>query len=91
LSAGRSGGPDPRASHQRPSYPRTGARDFHHPVVGDLTLTYEMLDVSADSGLALLMDTAEPDSKSGEALDLLASSTTTIDDADVAEISERPS
>jgi hypothetical protein len=50
-----------------------------------------MLDVSADSGLALLMDTVEPDSKSGEALDLLASSTTTIDDADVAEISERPS
>src|SRR6186997_1402130 len=29
------------------AYPRTGARDFHHPVVGDLTLTCEILDVSA--------------------------------------------
>ena len=31
---------------------RTGTKDVHHPVVGDLSLTYEMLELSADSGLA---------------------------------------
>jgi transcriptional regulator with XRE-family HTH domain len=68
---------------------RTGVKEVHHPVVGDLSLTYEMLDVSADSGLAILTYTAEPGSKSAEALDLLASWTATIDEADAAETSER--
>jgi transcriptional regulator with XRE-family HTH domain len=68
---------------------RTGSKDFHHPVVGDLSLTYEMLDLSADSGLAILTYTAEPGSKSAEALDLLASWTATLDEADAAETSER--
>jgi transcriptional regulator with XRE-family HTH domain len=68
---------------------RTGAKDFHHPVVGDLSLTYEMLGLSADSGLAILTYTAEPGSKSAEALDLLASWTATLDEADPAETSER--
>jgi transcriptional regulator with XRE-family HTH domain len=68
---------------------RTGAKDLHHPDVGDLSLTYEMLDLSADSGLAILTYTAEPGSKSAEALDLLASWTATLDEADAAETSER--
>jgi len=68
---------------------RTGAKEFHHPIVGDLSLTYEMLDVSADSGLAILTYTAEPGSKSAEALDLLASWTATLDEADAAETSGR--
>jgi transcriptional regulator with XRE-family HTH domain len=68
---------------------RTGAKEFHHPVVGDLSLTYEMLDLSADTGLAILAYTAEPGSKSAEALDLLASWTATLDEADAAETSER--
>jgi transcriptional regulator with XRE-family HTH domain len=68
---------------------RTGAKDFHHPIVGDLSLTYEMLDLSADSGLVILTYTAEPGSKSAEALDLLASWTATIDEVDPAETSER--
>jgi len=68
---------------------RTGTKDFHHPVVGDLSLTYEMLDLSADSGLAILAYTAEPGSKSAEALDLLASWTATLDEAEEAETSER--
>src|ERR671911_2956906 len=67
---------------------RTGAKEFHHPIVGDLSLTYEMLDVSADSGLVILTYTAEPGSKSAEALDLLASWTATIDVADAATASE---
>jgi transcription regulator MmyB-like protein len=67
----------------------TGAKHLHHPVVGDLSLTYEMLDLSADSGLVLLTYTAELGSKSAEALDLLASWTATLDEADAAETLER--
>ncbi len=70
---------------------RTGTKAFHHPVVGDLALTYEMLELSADSGLAVLTYTAEPGSKSAEALDLLGSWTATIDVADAATASETAS
>ena len=69
---------------------RTGTKTFHHPVVGDLSLTYEMLDLSADSGLAVLTYTAEPGSKSAEALDLLASWTATIEQGEAAPASDRP-
>jgi transcriptional regulator with XRE-family HTH domain len=68
---------------------RTGTKDLHHPVVGDLSLTYEMLDLSADSGLAILTYTAEPGSKSAEALDLLASWTATLDRAEAGETSQK--
>ena len=70
---------------------RTGTKAFHHPVVGELTLTYEMLDLSADSGLAVLTYTAEPGSKSAEALDLLASWTATIEATDASKTPERTS
>jgi transcriptional regulator with XRE-family HTH domain len=68
---------------------RTGVKDLHHPVVGDLSLTYEMMDLSADSGLAILTYTAEPGSKFAEALDLLASWTATLNETEPAEASER--
>jgi transcriptional regulator with XRE-family HTH domain len=58
---------------------RTGVKEVHHPVVGDLSLTYEMLELSADSGLAILTYTAEPGSKSHEALSLLGSWAATVD------------
>ena len=32
---------------------RTGAKVYHHPVVGQLTLDFEVMDLSADDGLAL--------------------------------------
>jgi hypothetical protein len=51
----------------------TGTKDFHHPVVGDLTLTYNRMELSADPGLAITIWTAEPGSKSAEALSLLGS------------------
>jgi transcriptional regulator with XRE-family HTH domain len=69
---------------------RTGVKDFHHPVVGDLSLTYEMLELSADSGLAVLAYTAETGSKSAEALDLLASWTATIEQSEPAPVPDRP-
>ncbi|MCW2295461.1 helix-turn-helix transcriptional regulator [Rhodococcus erythropolis] len=51
----------------------TGSKSFHHPIVGDLTLAFESLDFAADTGQMLVTYTAEPQSKSSEALRLLAS------------------
>ncbi|MDY0910150.1 helix-turn-helix transcriptional regulator [Microbacterium sp. CFBP9034] len=51
----------------------TGTKRFHHPVVGDLTLVYEELAITAEPGQVLLVYTAEPGSPSAERLRLLAS------------------
>ena len=56
---------------------RTGAKTLHHPVVGDLTLDYEALELPGDNGQRILVYSAEPTSRSQEALDLLASWATT--------------
>ena len=52
---------------------RTGSKALHHPVVGDLTLDYEALELAGDEGQRILIYNAEPASPSAEALDLLAS------------------
>ena len=59
----------------------TGSKRFHHPVVGDLELTYETMTLAADPGLTLFVYTAEPGSRSAEAIDLLASWAATLDPA----------
>lgn len=51
----------------------TGTKRFHHPVVGELTLAYEELAITAEPGQVLLIYTAEPGSSSAERLRLLAS------------------
>lgn len=56
---------------------RTGVKRFHHPVVGDLTLDFETLDLPGDPGQKLLIYSAEPGSPSHQALQLLASWATT--------------
>ena len=56
---------------------RTGAKRIHHPIVGELDLSYETMDLSADDGLSAAIFTAEPGSASQQALDLLASWTAT--------------
>jgi hypothetical protein len=65
---------------------QTATKRLHHPVVGDLTLSYETMDLSADAGLNLTVYTAEAGSASQQALDLLASWTATLDEADTAEV-----
>lgn len=50
-----------------------GTKHFHHHLVGDLTLSYEGLELTAEPGLSFLIYTAEPGSPSRERLDLLAS------------------
>jgi hypothetical protein len=51
----------------------TGVRRLHHPTVGDLALTFEAMNLNADPGLTVLAFSAEPGSKSEEALHLLGS------------------
>lgn len=50
-----------------------GDKYFHHPVVGDLFLTYEAMDLMSDTGLNFLIYTAQPGSPSEDSLKLLAS------------------
>jgi transcriptional regulator with XRE-family HTH domain len=52
---------------------QTGIKRLHHPVVGDLDLSYDVMELAADNGLRLAIFTAERGSRSQEALDLLAS------------------
>jgi transcriptional regulator with XRE-family HTH domain len=54
-------------------YHQTGSKRLHHPVVGDLELSYEVMELAADTGLRLAIFTAEPGSRSEETLNLLAS------------------
>ena len=51
---------------------RTGTKQIHHPVVGDLDLTFEALDLTSEPGLQLLAYTAAPNSASQDGLQLLA-------------------
>ena len=58
-------------------YHQTGTKRLHHPVVGELELAYEVMELPADDGLTISTYSAEPGSRSQEALDLLASWTAT--------------
>jgi transcriptional regulator with XRE-family HTH domain len=61
---------------------RTGIKSFHHPVVGDLHLNYEVMELPADPGLSLIAFSAEAGSPADDALKLLASWAATHDPAD---------
>jgi transcriptional regulator with XRE-family HTH domain len=58
---------------------RTGIKDVHHPVVGDLHLTFEAMELPADPGLSMIVYSAEPGSPSQDGLRLLASWAATVD------------
>ena len=51
---------------------RAGVEHLHHPYVGDLTLSWELLDL-ADPGLTLVVYSAEPGTASHDSLNMLAS------------------
>ena len=64
----------------------TGTKQVHHPVVGDLDLTFEAMDLTSEPGLQLLAFTAEPGSASQDGLQLLATWAATAQlEADVAQ------
>jgi hypothetical protein len=52
---------------------RTGRKPLRHPVVGELTLSFETVPRPADPGLALTMLSAPAGSPADDALRLLAS------------------
>jgi hypothetical protein len=58
-----------------------GVQRFRHPVVGDLTVGFNALELPTDPGLTLTVYTAEPGSPSDEKLALLASWTATAAEA----------
>jgi transcriptional regulator with XRE-family HTH domain len=60
------------ASHDVRSH-HAGAKRLRHPVVGELDLTFEVLDLTADEDLSILAYSAQPGSASDEALNLLGS------------------
>ena len=64
---------------------RTGFKRLHHPIVGDLDLTFEALELPADPGLRITTYTAEPGSPSQDGLNLLASWAATVDQLDRTE------
>jgi hypothetical protein len=64
-------------------YYRSGSQPFHHPLVGELTLNYDALELPADPGQTIVAYTAEPGSPAQQAFDLLASWTSTPDPARV--------
>jgi transcriptional regulator with XRE-family HTH domain len=51
----------------------SGVKRFHHTQVGDLELNYERLEVVFDTGLTIFAYTADPGTRSTEALSLLGS------------------
>jgi transcriptional regulator with XRE-family HTH domain len=67
----------------------TGIKHFHHPVVGDLSLTYDRLDLVADPGLTIFTYTAEPGSRDEETLRLLGSWAATLDEHPAAQITDQ--
>jgi MmyB-like transcription regulator ligand binding domain len=56
---------------------RTETKQIHHPLVGDMTLAFEALELPADAGLTVMTYSAERGSKSEERLSELADWTST--------------
>jgi len=61
---------------------RTGLKHIRHPVAGDLHLSYEVMELPADPGLALVAFSAEAGSPAADALRFLASWAATHQPAD---------
>ena len=66
-----------RWAAQNVRFHRSGFKQIRHPIVGDLQLSFEAMDLPADPGLSLNVYSAEPGSTSEDALNLLASWTVT--------------
>jgi MmyB-like transcription regulator ligand binding domain len=58
----------------------SGTKRIDHPLVGELNLSFEAMQLVADDGLTMFVYTTEPGSKSEQALNLLASWTAMPDE-----------
>jgi transcriptional regulator with XRE-family HTH domain len=63
---------------------RAGAKRLNHPLVGELTFTYETMELAADEGLYLIVCGVTPGSRDADALNLLASWNATENAQDTA-------
>jgi len=72
------------AHHVR--FHQTGVKQLHHPVVGDLDLTLEALELPSEPGLTLIVYTAEAGTPTHDALELLASWAATLDRPERADL-----
>ena len=64
----------------------TATKHLHHPTVGDLTLSFNRLDLAADDGLTIFAYTPEPGSASAQRMALLGSWAATPDPEHTANI-----
>jgi transcriptional regulator with XRE-family HTH domain len=71
-------------------YHRSGVKRLHHPVVGDLDLNFESMELPSEPGLVMNVYTAPAGSPTAERLKLLASWTATQDAAAAADASAAP-
>jgi hypothetical protein len=60
---------------------RTGIKLVHHPLVGEVHLSYEVMDLPADPGLSMVAFSAAAGSPSDEAVRFLGSWAATHDPA----------
>jgi transcriptional regulator with XRE-family HTH domain len=65
---------------------RTGLKHIQHPVVGALHLSYEVMDLTADPGMTLVVYSAAEGSADDDALRLLASWAATHEPADAVQL-----
>ncbi|MET9386997.1 helix-turn-helix transcriptional regulator [Streptomyces sp. NPDC002928] len=64
---------------------QSGRKRFRHPVVGDLDLEYERMELPGDTGLAIAVYSAPPGTAAEDGLKLLASWSATAEVAQAAE------
>lgn len=69
-------------------YHRAGRKRLHHPIVGDLDLSFEALELPADPGLRINVYTADPGTPSEDALKVLASWAATQSETTKAPVKE---
>ena len=68
----------------------TGVKHFRHPVVGELHLLFEAMELPADPGLSLYVYSAEPGTPSDDAIRLLASWAATQKQAEQNQAGQTP-
>jgi len=68
---------------------RAGRKRLHHPIVGDLDLSFEALELPADPGLRINVYTADPATPSEDALKVLASWAATQRETTKDEVGEK--
>jgi len=71
-------------------YHRSGVKRLHHPVVGDLDLNFESMELPSEPGLVMNVYTAPAGSPTAERLTLLASWAATQDATDAAAVDAPP-